>query len=108
MEKTGGLITTQAPRQRDMLDSLRRLGTVGGATALALAIVLAGMLLVAATLPFTVVLTFAGVLGKGLVVDQEDTSVRGLDGGTVRLGRLGIQTDRGATDHTCKRGGQSE
>ena len=91
-----------------MLDSLRRLGTVGGATALALAIVLAGMLLVAATLPLTVVLTFAGVLGQGLVVDQEDTGVRGLDGGAVRRGRLGIQTNRRATDQTCKRGGQSE
>jgi hypothetical protein len=108
MDKTGGLITTQAPRQRDMLGSLRRLGTVGGATTLALAIVLAGMLLVAATLTLTVVLTFAGVLGLGRVLDQEDTGVHGLNGGAVRLGRLGVQTNRGATDHTCKRGGQSE
>ena len=66
-------MTTQAPRQRDMLDSLRRLGTIGGATTLALAIVLTGMLLVAATLPLAVVLTFASVLGRGLVVNQEDS-----------------------------------
>jgi len=91
-----------------MLDSLRRLGTVGGATTLALAIVLTGMLLVAATLPLAVVLTFASVLGRGLVVNQEDTGVCGLDGGAVRLGRLGIQTNCGATNHTCKCGGQSE
>ena len=91
-----------------MLDSFRRFGTVGGATALALAIVLTGMLLVAATLPLAVVLTLAGVLGQSLVVDQEDPGVCGLDGGSVRLGRLGIQTNRRATDHTCERGGQSE
>ena len=91
-----------------MLDSLRRFGTVGSAPTLALAIVLAGMLLVAAALPLAIVLAFAGVLGQGLVVDQEDTGVRGLDGGAVRRGRLGIQTNRRATDHTCKRGGQSE
>src|SRR5258707_2787733 len=108
MDKTGGLITTQAPRQRDMLAGLRRLGTVGGATTLALAIVLAGMLLVAAALTLTVVLTLAGMLGQGLVLDEEDAGVRGLNGGAVRLGCLSVQTNRGATDQTCKRGGQSE
>src|SRR5277367_3086350 len=108
MDKTGGLITTQAPRQRDMLDGLRRLGTVGGATTLALAIVLAGMLLVAAALTLTVILTLAGVLGLGRVLNQEDAGVCGLNGAAVRLGRLSVQTDRGAADQTCKRGGQSE
>ena len=91
-----------------MLAGLRRLGTVGGATTLALAIVLAGMLLVAAALTLTVVLTLAGMLGQGLVLDKEDASVRGLNGVTVRLGRLSVQTNRGAADQTCKRGGQSE
>ena len=91
-----------------MLAGLRRLGTVGGATTLALAIVLAGMLLVAAALPLTVVLTLAGMLGQCRVLDEEDASVRGLNGSAVRLGRLGVQTNRGATDQACKRGGQSE
>jgi len=91
-----------------MLAGLRRLGTVGGATTLALAIVLAGMLLVAAALTLTVVLTLAGMLGQGLVLDEEDAGVRGLNGGAVRLGCLSVQTNRGATDQTCKRGGQSE
>ena len=101
-------MTIQAPSLRDKLDSLRRLGTVGGAATLALAIVLTGMLLVATTLPLAIVLAFASVLGRGLVVDQEDTGVRGLDGRSVRLGGLGIQTNRRATDHTCKCGGQRE
>lgn len=89
-----------------MLSSLRRLGTVGGAATLALAIVLAGML--AAALTLTVVLTLAGMLGLRRVLDEEDASVRGLSGSAVRLGRLGVQTNRGATDQACKRGGQSE
>jgi hypothetical protein len=108
MDKTGGLITTQAPRQCDMLGTLRRLGTVGGATTLALAIVLAGMLLVAAALTLTVVLTLAGMLGLGRVLGEKNSCVRGLNGGAVRLGRLSVQTNRGAADQTCKRGGQSE
>jgi hypothetical protein len=91
-----------------MLGTLRRLGTVGGATTLALAIVFAGMLLVAAALTLTVVLTLAGMLGQGFVLDEEDAGVCGLNGGAVRLGRLSVQTNRGAADQTCKRGGQSE
>jgi len=72
-------MTIQAPSLRDKLDSLRRLGTVGGAATLALAIVLTGMLLVATTLPLAIVLAFASVLGRGLVVDQHDAGVRGLN-----------------------------
>ena len=80
----------QASRQRNPLSSLRRLGTVGGTTTFALAVVLAGMLLVAAALTLTVILSFAGVLRQGLVLDQDNTGVRGLNGGAVRLVGLGI------------------
>ena len=74
----GGLSTFASLQHQKLY--LRGLGTVGGASSLALAAVLAGMLRVAATLPLTVILAFAGVFGKcrRLVLrDQDKTGIGG-------------------------------
>ena len=71
---------------------LRGLGTVGGASSLALAAVLAGMLRVAAALSFTVILAFAGMLGECrclILRDQEETGIGG--GRAVLTSGLSVQ-----------------
>lgn len=66
--------------------------------------------MLAAALPLAIVLALAGVLGKvRLILGQLYACLRGLGGrDVVRLGGLGVQTDRGAAHETCDCGGQSE
>jgi len=74
----GGLSTFASLQHEEL--NLRGLGTVGSASSLTLAAVLAGMLRVAAALPLAVILAFAGVFGKcrRLVLrDQEKAGVGG-------------------------------
>jgi hypothetical protein len=98
---------TQASSQGKFL-SLRCLGAVGSATALALAVVLTGIL--AAALSLAVILAFTGVFGRvGLEArcGEQNARLRSrVDrGGAVRLR---VQTNRGAAHQTCNCGGQSE
>src|ERR1700720_4496370 len=103
---SGGLKNDQASRQGSCLGE-RGLGAVGGASALAFAVVLAGVL--AAALTLTVVLALAGVLRKiGLVLGDENAGVNGGGGGVVGWRGLGIHADSGAAQKACERGGQSE
>ena len=93
----------QASRQGRCLGE-RGLGAVGGASALALAIVLAGVL--AAALAFTVVLALTGVRREiRLVLGDENASMRGGGGGVVGRRGLGVHTDSGTAQQTCKRSG---
>src|SRR5271156_4451685 len=90
---------------------LGRCGTVGGAAALAFAIVLACVL--AAALTLAIVLAFAGVLGCvwGLVISNQKHAGLGscTDGGLAALlGRLRVQTCGGTAEQACERCGDGE
>ena len=73
----GGLSTFASLQHEELY--LRGLGTVGSASSLTFAAVLAGMLRVAAALPLAVILAFAGVFGKCRCVlrDQQKTGTGG-------------------------------
>ena len=81
------------------------MGSVGGAAALALAAVLAGVLTTA--LAFTIVLTLARVLGQGFVLDKHGAGMRRGSSGCIG-GCLGIQAGADAAHHACKCGGERE
>jgi hypothetical protein len=82
------------------------LGSVGSATALALAIVLTGIL--AAALSLAIILALTGVFGRvGLEASSGEQNAC-LRSGVDRRGRLRVHTNRGAAHQTCNCGGESE
>ena len=90
---------------------LGRLRTVSSASALPLAGILAGMLLVAAALALAVVLALAGVLGQVLLVGRDhDTSKCGGAGGRFRVtgDRLGVETGGSAAKKAGESRGEDE
>src|ERR1700729_2443259 len=102
---TGGLKGAQASILSRRSGLFGRFGAVSCTAALTLAVVLARVL--TATLPLTIIFAFAGVLGKGIVLNKHDPGV-GRGRGTICRGRLSVQTDRGAAHQTCNGGGQCE
>src|ERR1700734_2702582 len=102
---TGGLKAAQASRLNRCLGLFGRFGAIGCAATFTLAVILAGILTTA--LPLTVILAFAGVLRKGIVLNEHDPGV-GRGRGTICRGRLSVQTDRSAAHQTCDSGGQCE
>src|ERR1700679_2176130 len=90
---------------------LGRLGTVGRASALALAGVLSGMLRIAAALSLTVVLALAGVLGRGRrILPGQDTGACGRIRSRVRVAgnRLSVEAGRSTAKQARECRGQSE
>src|SRR5271155_2250317 len=90
---------------------LRRLGAVGSAASLALAIVLAGVF--AAALALAIVLAFARVLGGvggSVLSDQEHAGVGGgtCSGGGPLLDGVCVQASSRAPEQACKCGRNGE
>src|SRR5271154_4129843 len=97
-------------QQRPSL-SLGRLGAVGSAASLALAIVLAGVF--ATALALAIVLAFARVLGGvggSVLSDQEHAGVGGrtCSGGAALLDGLCVQARSRAAEQACKCGSNGE
>src|SRR5271169_6069108 len=96
-----------SPQQTGILASLWRCGAVGGAAALAFAIVLACVF--AAALTFAIVLTFAGVLacfrGRLVLSNQQRSGVGSCTyrGDAALLRGLCVQACCRTAEQTCKR-----
>src|ERR1700721_4274614 len=87
------------------------LGTIGRASAFALAGVLASVLRIAAALSLTVVLALAGVLRRGRrILCDQDTGVCGCTRSRVRMAgnRLSVEAGGSTAEQACECRGQSE